>query len=778
MNSYADNLAQLTKNTADVLALAEAFNEALSSTEPEIRVTDEIALPSFSNVVKRVNRAEDTIAKFTQGKGIVETDDGTYRKIKVTNISRPPEAITGLDDIESFSINPNWFFEALQYPRCVVKLNLKGKIDDDSDRVLVSRIILDAGAYVGTTYESVYDFYTRNISNENLGYSSLIALLNSQSVPYREDKDEIKLPLTYEKYKGEFGVTEIRLVKDEKGFSRAWYYLDNITYSIVDENGIEQSNGYLLAVGDYLRFNNSLYKVTKVVQDQKRIQLEYAVGYESIGSGDVLELYNEPFSEKIIEVGIGIDEIDIIYVKGVNENFNLLSTDWSNPISFYTNELTFSENDNIKFASYYAENVADFGKEWIAQAKEKQVHAYNGLTPYSPVINADDLRVVQINTQLDATLDKETYNQLTSEIASTKSNITATRNTIASNKDLLIQSTSSDERTNIQNLINTDTETLNSLTTQYNSLVEELNTLLNESGAIDYTPKYHIRGFFPIPQSRYLDEAGRNGEQAVIGFDIMYRYLHTDETGVKLNTYEYSANDAIQTGVFTDWNMVTSSILTKVYDTEQGIYVWKNESTADGTKININQIDIPIRNGEKVEIKVRSISEAGYPYNPVKSEWSPSVIISFPENLTSDDSVTTILETVKNDMTAVVLQQTLSAAGVYTHLADSNSTYKHTSKNISYTDSVTDASGNTTLTEMSLQDKIEALTRVKEEITDAVTKELKKFADQIIILKKLLGYKMPTSGEVTIESGDDPEYLNGTSITSIYDYINSKHPEP
>jgi hypothetical protein len=377
MNSYADNLAQLTKNTADVLALAEAFNEALSSTEPEIRVTDEIALPSFSNVVKRVNRAEDTIAKFTQGKGIVETDDGTYRKIKVTNISRPPEAITGLDDIESFSINPNWFFESLQYPRCVVKLNLKGKIDDDSDRVLVSRIILDAGAYVGTTYESVYDFYTRNISNENLGYSSLIALLNSQSVPYREDKDEIKLPLTYEKYKGEFGVTEIRLVKDEKGFSRAWYYLDNITYSIVDENGIEQSNGYLLAVGDYLRFHNSLYKVAKVVQDQKRIQLEYAVGYESIGSGDVLELYNEPFSEKIIEVGIGIDEIDIIYVKGVNENFNLLSTDWSNPISFYTNELTFSENDNIKFASYYAENVADFGKEWIAQAKEKQVHAYN-----------------------------------------------------------------------------------------------------------------------------------------------------------------------------------------------------------------------------------------------------------------------------------------------------------------------------------------------------------------------------------------------------------------
>lgn len=772
MNSYADNLAQLTKNTADVLALAEAFNEALSSTEAEIRVTEDIALPSFSNVVKRVNRAEDTIAKFTQGKGVVETDDGTYRKIKVTNISRPPEAITDLGEINTFAINPNWFFESLQYPRCVVKLNLKGKIDDSADRVYVNRVILDANALVGTTYETVTDYYNANILNQNLGYTSLIALLNQDAVPYREDRDEISLPLTYEKYKGEFGVTEIRLVKDEKGFSRTWYYLDNITYSLVDENGIEQSNGYIIAVGDYLRFNNSLYKVTKIVQDQKRVQLEYAVGYEAVGAGDVLELYNEPFSEKIIDIGIGINEIDIIYVKGVNEDFNLISRDWSSPISFITNELQFADNNNINFATYYAENVADFGKEWIAQAKEKQIHAYNGLTPYAPVINADDLRVVQINTQLDATLDKETYNQLTAEIASTKSNITATRNTISSNKDLLIQSTSSDERTNIQNLINTDTETLNSLTTQYNSLVEELNTLLNESGAIDYTPKYHIRGFFPIPQSRYLDEQSRSGEQAVIGFDIMYRYLHTDETGVKLNTYEYTtSNDAIQTGVFTDWNMMTSAILTKIYDDEQGVYVWKNESTADGTKININQIDIPIRSGEKVEIKVRSISEAGYPYNPVKSDWSPSVIISFPENLTSDDSVTTILETVKSDMTAVVLQQTMSAAGVYTHLADSNSTYKHTSKNISYTDSVTDASGNTTLTEMSLQDKIEALSRIKEELTNAITAELEKYIKQITDIKKILGYKFAEGETITIESGTYPEQLPGN--TNIFDYIST-----
>ena len=192
----------------------------------------------------------------------------------------------------------------------------------------------------------------------------------------------------------------------------------------------------------------------------------------------------------------------------------------------------------------------------------------------------------------------------------------------------------------------------------------------------------------------------------------MYRYLHTDETGIKLESYEFTdtANNVIQTGVFTDWNIYQSSILAKVYNEGTGIYEWTNENPADGSQININQIDIPIRSGEKVEIKARSISEAGYPYNPLKSDWSNSVIISFPDNLTSDDNVTTMLDTVKNDMTAVVLQETMSAAGVYTHLADSNSTYKHTASNIAYTDSTTDPSTNlTTLTEMSVQNKLDAI---------------------------------------------------------------------
>ena len=759
-NSYAENLKKLTESSADIIAIASGINEAMAGNDAEVNISEDMSLPSFSNIVKRVERAENTISKFTQGKGVVETDDGTYRKIKVTNVSRPPEAISSLTFSNVFSIDPNWFFESLQYPRCTVSIDLTDKIDEDSDRVYVTRIILDR------SNTDILDYYNTNIANKPVGYAALITMLDKDGITYKEDKDEIKLPLTYEKYYGEFRIVNTKLIQDNKGVSRLWYFLDTLSYSEVNEAGIAVSTGNMLSVNDKVRFNNSIYSVLEVDQSQNCVRLGYDIGYETLGNGDILEFYNAPFSSKIVNIGIGINEIDIVYVKGINEEYNLIAKDWSNPISFITNDLVFDGNTNITFEEYYSKNVADFGKSWIAQVKEGQIHAYNGSTPRVPVINVDDLQVVQINTQLDATLDKETYNKLTSEIAQTKSNISAVRTTIATNKDLLIQSSDEDVRKNIQNIINSDTETLNSLTTQYNSLVEELNTLLNETGVINYSPKYHIRGFFAIPEPV--------NEQQVIGFDIMYRYLHTDETGIKLNTYEYTdSNDIVQTGVFTDWNIVESSLLEKVFDAENDRFIWKNESSADGSKININQIDIPIRNGEKVEIKVRSISEAGYPSNPLKSSWSQSVIISFPDNLTSNDTVTTILDSVKSDMTAVVLQETMSAAGVYTHLADGNSTYKHTAKNISYTDSSTDENSKTTLTEMSLQDKVDALSKL---IVDA----RKSFDDEVKLLKEtvnnsineikvVIGYTKDEKGEYT----NRPDYLdnNDSNLSNVIDAI-------
>lgn len=713
VNSFSENLNRLTEASRNIVEMASAMNSAITGNSSEIVMGDGISMPSYQNIINRVERMENTISAFTQGKGIVEVNDGSYRKIKVDLISKPANNIGSLPTVSTFGINSNWFFESLQYPRCVVRIDLKSKIDDDSDRAYVNRIIID------TEQETLTDSIKSEILSSQLNYGDMIEYLDTFNISYREDRDEVKLPLTYEKCKGSFQIINSAIIKNTfSSLNELWYYLSDIKYSIVSEDGIIESSENFLSVDDLLRYGDSVYKIVQIDHTEKRVRLGYDSGYDSIGIGDTLEIYNDPFREKVISVGVGINEICVVYVKGVNENYNILSREWSNPVIFNVNDLIFEDNPTIDFVTYYRNHVADFGRRLIGQYKEGQITSYEGKIPHAPVLVPNDLRVVQINTQLNSTLDSEEYNRVTSEIASVKSNISAVRTTIATNKDKLVQTTQANQRKSIQNTINNDTEKLNNLTTQFGSLVEELNTMLGNVGAINYTPKYHVRGFFSIPLPRYdVEDGNKNiGKQQVIGFETMYRYLHTDETGQELNTFNYTnENNILETGVFTDWNLSVSPFLSKTYDKDKDSYEWINEKV-DGTHISINQIDIPIRSGEKVEIKVRSVSEAGYPYNPLKSDWSNSVIISFPDNLTSDDSVTATLETVKSDMTAVTLQETLSAAGIYTHISDSNSLYKHSSDNIEYTE--TDSTGATTT--MSIAQKIRTLSNIINELQSKI----------------------------------------------------------
>jgi len=204
--------------------------------------------------------------------------------------------------------------------------------------------------------------------------------------------------------------------------------------------------------------------------------------------------------------------------------------------------------------------------------------------------------------------------------------------------------------------------------------------------------------------------------EEIIGFDIAYRYVKEDNTPVQLSTFSYTDGDTGQTvtGTFSDWNIYQSQLKVKVADNNG--YVWKAENVADSTEININQIDIPIQRGERVEIKVRSISEAGYPNNPLKSVWSNSIIISFPDNLQSTNEIAELIKDVNDDAMNIAISNTLDSGGVTAHLDDtipnSNSVnglyFKHIAKNIAY--EKTDLTTLTkVVTSVSVQEKIDEI---------------------------------------------------------------------
>lgn len=84
----------------------------------------------------------------------------------------------------------------------------------------------------------------------------------------------------------------------------------------------------------------------------------------------------------------------------------------------------------------------------------------------------------------------------------------------------------------------------------------------------------------------------------------------------------------------------------------------------DGDLVNINQIDIPFSKNEKVEIRVRSISEAGYPINPKTSVWSNSIIQEFPDSLSVGNNTDYIISEAESENTRIKLIQELNSNGL------------------------------------------------------------------------------------------------------------------
>jgi len=93
------------------------------------------------------------------------------------------------------------------------------------------------------------------------------------------------------------------------------------------------------------------------------------------------------------------------------------------------------ENDGSQnFLNFYNANIVDWGANMIADAKQRAIKAYYGTIPNAPVLIGNDLRVVQINTQINAAIDTAEVKKTAAEIETAKSQISSLKATIASQK--------------------------------------------------------------------------------------------------------------------------------------------------------------------------------------------------------------------------------------------------------------------------------------------------------------------------------------------------------
>lgn len=694
-NSFSTIISDFVRLQNNSLDIIQKLNDAtISSAEAvNIKVKDNegnettYTIPSFGYLKSSIDRLDTTIQKMMGLDGsdaFVRQADGTYKRIFQAKTVIDPIPIGTVAVPAKFITDTNWFFESLMTPSLKVSIDVTQYIPQQESKISVKRIILNADD------ENKINYFDTNLRGRNdIDYTRLIVDLQRNGIQYFIDEDILDLPLSVVRYSGEFIIVnyEDREITNTDGTinKKRYYLLNTLNYT---DNLTYTKNGKTLAIGDKILNKETLYELVGIDVSTNYIQLKRLDGYEALSPGETVSLFSNTFSPKLANVGIGFSERQVIFFKSINDEENIISTKWSPGIGFFTNTLTIDTPTGSKdLKTFYQEEVLDFGNMLISGAKEQPIPAVDGLVPDPPFLDLTNFKVLLVNDhKLDETdvtnIRKKSADkiQLQSEITQLEVSINKKREELNTRK---FQNDT--ERRGVKNELDTLIREKSSKSSLYASIVKELAVLADSKPASLDTPKYRIRGFFPLPSPKISD---KNGAQEVIQFYIYYRYLRPDGSATQSNTLEFTdSQGAIKRG--TDGNLIEirTDIRKKIYDPITNKYVWAQEDIENPDVVNINQIDIPISKGEKVEFYIKSISEAGWPTNPILSEKSNSITVEFPQDLVSEDEASIALKNAQKEEILVQFQENLNAKGLDEHLSSSFSTgeryYAHDSESIS-----------------------------------------------------------------------------------------------
>lgn len=461
--------------------------------------------------------------------------------------------------------------------------------------------------------------------------------------------------------------------------SASFSELNNDQSSIISPT--ETNSTRELSVGDHLIINrektSTIYKILEVskASSNPRIRLERIQGVEAIPVGEgTLKIYSPVVNNKEVKITIGYDERNIIFIRPINTENHLLSKKWSLGSAFYTNDLTLVSSDNNNGKSmdeYYTETVEDYGKA-VKDLIKTKTPLDLGRTPNKPTLIRDNFKVVQINRHLTDNKDQKEIGSKYKKMKELKTEVSQLDNSIRSKRTEMRLSTFKSknmERTfnnELKDLINKKESTSRLLKTTTDEIIT-LSTSPNTNRKVK--PKYRLRGFWDMP-APILIRGSR--PQEVVQFKIEYRYLSSDGNETQVQTFKLknTLGKLSTNAAFSNWNVMLTDSRKRVYDEKKDIWVWEIEDVSDADTPNITQLDIPIQKNERVEIRIKSLSEVGWPDLPMESDWSETMSIDFPEDLSSilgeDEFILT--EASKED---TIVQLKSELGNIDDHLSDS-----------------------------------------------------------------------------------------------------------
>jgi len=688
-NSISQLLEQFLELNTNSLETFNRINEAISTDKQTVTVdlydpsnegsVKSVQIPAFGYLkreIERLNKNLESITNVDKGGANVRLKDGTYRTLFTSKLKGPSAPITSLAAPTQFNTKSNEFFEDFLNPLLTIKLDVSGQIPVETERVYIERFIFDGSDPL--TLERFKEVYK---GESEISHSKLESDIAENNLKHYVDSEVIELPVRSVQYFGKFDV--IKITNEQRsqlvdGITQTktikLFTVDKLSYSDASKS---LKDTEVLKVNDSLVVNSgklrTRYLIKSIDNSTSQIELELIEGYESIKVGtQMLSVYRDVDSDLDIEINVGFDERQIVFIKPIDALSNIPSDDYSPGVSFYSNELIINGADGRKqtLSSYYREEVADFG-QFIKSLNVDYIPPSSvGVMPKSPTVSAENLKVVQINKHLTNNTTTQKIQRLKSDKIAEEQNLKNLNESIKQKKTLLSTKKfkSTVERDKQRNELNSQIAVKAASTQLYSSIVSEIKASAESSDLNTVSPKFRVRGFWPVPDPIKI---GEGLSQEVVQFKIRYRYVSTSGKTSQVEQIEFndSSSQTSKTAAFSNWIEVDGPVR-KREKGEDGKYKWITESEEDAQAVNFNSIDVPINSGEFVEVMVKSVSEAGFPANPVTSDWSDIIKVEFPEGELSTESLSDLVSSNNLDSVKVDINDDLTSAGVFEHISD------------------------------------------------------------------------------------------------------------
>ena len=707
-SSFATVANQITAYNKNIVDTLSKINALSTTQEPsvDIQIVDvegvlrSYSLPSFTflkSEIERLNNSINSLYSIDTGGALIQTSNANrFKKIITVDLNREPNSINDIGTVTTFRAQKNWFFDSMLNPALFIELDLSDKIENNVRKILSRRYIVDFakdsnGNLTNLGQSALNSFNTLFRGNSDIDiqdFENWHRTTPGVVSPLDPNFDEQVFDLEPNSllYDGLFNVLSI---EEDTLNRKLWYHVNTLDYLINETLEVKQ-----LAIDDELIINqevsNTRYKIVEISNTESnfRIRVERVEGLQPIPVGiGTLKIYSPVVYIKRVKISVGYNERDVLFVKPMNADNNLIAKDWSRGTAFYTNDLILTSNDSENGSTmdqFYTDFVFDYGEVLQDLVAKKTPNKLAGV-PNVVTLNGNNFKVVQINRHLtdnpDANIIKVKHNYT----IALKNEISQLQEAIDDrNKKLRVtrftsKAAQAQFAKEIEDLNNKKNSKSKLLATTIQEIID-----LSRSATTKVEPKYRLRGFWNIPEA--VVTRGTL-PQEIVQFRVQYRYVSKDGREPVVETFNVTDNNQQKTAAFSNWNEFKTDARKRTFDKATGQYTWQIEDLESADTPNINQLDIAINANERVELRVKSISEVGWPESPVESDWSEILSIDFPDDLNNvlNENDFILTEASKEDL-KVSMQNELSARGLDEHLSETsvinNKRFDHSAERI------------------------------------------------------------------------------------------------